>query len=189
MKICRTCKARFEASRPWQTWCSPEHGAEQAKQKLEAVRKKAQIADKKATKSRLRVLDETLSKLRKLAQDAFNAYCRARDDKLPCVCCGKWPKAHEALTGGAWDAGHFRGRGANPELAFNEDNCHKQLKSCNRGDWDRVAYENELIRRIGPERVAILKGPHPPKHYTREDLKAIRAEYLAKAKQLKKENA
>jgi hypothetical protein len=135
-----------------------------------------------------REAQKTLPDLRKEAQKAFNDFIRARDADKPCICCGRWPSGAEALTGGSWDAGHFRGRGANLELSFDEDNCHKQLKGCNRGDWDRVAYEAELVRRIGPERVAILKGPHPMLKLTRDDLRAIRTKYRLKVAQSKREH-
>lgn len=133
-----------------------------------------------------------IKKVKASAQKAFNDWIRARDAHLPCVSCGE--ANPPVLPGGQWDAGHFLSRGAYPELAFNEDNCHKQCKSCNGGSGkfahkNRTVsekYEAELLRRIGPERLAILKGPHPVKKWTRDELIAIRDEYKAKRKELEK---
>ena len=50
-------------------------------------------------------------------------------------------------------------------------------------------YRIELVKRIGTDKVDWLEGPHDPKRYTIEDLKNIKAEYLAKTKELKKEAA
>lgn len=180
MKACIICGQPFE---PKFTSMQIVCGIKCARRVPVVDRKKA-ACDRRETKARLAVMTETLPVLRERAQKEFNLYIRLRDAALPCVCCGGRPKPWESLTGGVWDAGHFRGRGANPELAFDEDNCHKQLKACNRSDWDRVAYENELLTRIGPERLAILKGPHPPKHYTRDDFRALTALYRAKVKAL-----
>jgi Bacteriophage Lambda NinG protein len=186
LKICRTCKTRFESARPFETWCSPACGTEQAVKKLTKWHAKKAAEERRDTRARLAVLVETKPKLLKLAQKAFNDYIRARDAGKPCICCGQFTQGEEALTGGAWDAGHYRSRGACPELAFDERNCHAQLKRCNRRAWDVAGYRAELVRRIGAEAVAELEGHHPPKHYSRDDLRAIRATYQAKTKALQK---
>ena len=142
----------------------------------------------KAEKARDRASKEaqkTLPTLRKEAQDAFNAFVRLRDAGKPCICCGAMPQGLEALTGGAIDSGHYRSRGSCPELAFDEDNAHGQLKSCNRFGWDVASYRAELLRRIGPDRLAALEGPHPPLRLTRDDMRAIRDKYRQKVKEFK----
>jgi Bacteriophage Lambda NinG protein len=45
-------------------------------------------------------------------------------------------------------------------------------------------YRAELIRRIGLHEVERLEGPHETRKWTIEELKAIKAEYRAKAKAL-----
>lgn len=172
-KPCTICGTDFAPARMGQRVCSPK-----CARKVPVIARKKERA---ATRAK-RESQKTLPVLRKEAQAAFNAYIRYRDTDRACICCGGRPVGSEALTGGAWDAGHYRGRGANPELAFDERNCHKQLKSCNRGDWDRQAYRAELVRRIGPEQVADLEGYHPPRKFTRDDLRAIRDQYRAKLK-------
>lgn len=91
-----------------------------------------------------------------------------------------------------WDAGHFLTRGAYPELKFDEDNCHRQLKSCNAGSGKFAAkqktvsesYRIRLIEKIGIERVERLEGPHPPRKWTIEDLQEIRETYKSKLREL-----
>jgi hypothetical protein len=73
------------------------------------------------------------------AQQAFNAYIRARDADLPCISCGETNPPD--LHGGQWDCGHFKTVGANPELRFEERNAHKQCKSCNAGAGKYTAKE------------------------------------------------
>lgn len=45
-------------------------------------------------------------------------------------------------------------------------------------------YRVNLINRIGLERVESLEGPHDPAKYTIDDLKAIKATYKAKLREL-----
>jgi hypothetical protein len=49
-----------------------------------------------------------------------------------------------------------------------------------------AAYEEELLRRIGAERLARLKGPHPVPKLDREELIALKAHYRAKKRELEK---
>lgn len=135
-----------------------------------------------------------LSAFKADAQRAFNAWIRLRDAELGCVSCGETNPP--MLLGGQWDAGHFLSRGAYPELAFEPLNVWRQCKSCNAGSGKfahkartvNQKYEEELLRRIGPEKLAWLKGPHEAKKYTREDYEAIEATYKAKRKELEKEH-
>jgi hypothetical protein len=177
LKTCIICEKAFWPRSTLQTVCGIRCSAKVAPKK-----RKEEAAKTRAQKEALKTLPE----LRKEAQDAFNAYIRARDAGKPCVCCGRYPQGSEALRGGQYDAGHYRSRGSSPELAFNERNCHAQLKSCNRYTWDVAGYRAELIRRIGLQQVEELEGSHPPKKYSREDLREIRETYKRKLKELQK---
>lgn len=119
----------------------------------------------------------------KEAQTAFNAWVRERDAALPCISCGRH---HQ----GKYDAGHYRTVGSNPALRFEPLNCHRQCSPCNTHKSGDIAnYRIELVKRIGADKVDWLEGPHDPKRYTIEDLKNIKADYLAKTKELKREAA
>ncbi|MNJ66726.1 Bacteriophage Lambda NinG protein [compost metagenome] len=124
------------------------------------------------------------------AQVLFNEFIRLRDAGQPCISCDSLPSDHDLITGSRWDAGHYRSVGACPELRFEPLNVHRQCVKCNRNlSGNAVEYRIRLVQRIGADRVAFLEGPHQPRKYTIEDLKAIKAEYRAKIKQLKEQAA
>jgi len=127
------------------------------------------------------------SKLMVSTQAAFNAFIRARDEKKGCVSCGTMKAVSGGYTGaGGWDAGHYRSRGATPELRLNEDNCFRQCVKCNRDmSGNVVNMRIEILKRIGQERLDFIEGPHNPNKYTPDDLKDIRQIYKIKLKQLK----
>lgn len=161
---------------------------EYAARKISAQEKEKR-AEHRVAKERIKTRREWMVE----AQASFNAYIRARDESqgLPCICCGEYGDGLHG-RGGEWDAGHFLSRGAYPELRFVEINCHRQLKSCNAGSSKyakkgrtvREGYRERLIQRIGLDKVEWLEGPHELPKYTIDELKAIKAEYKAKLKEL-----
>ncbi len=171
---CRICSKAFVRMNSMQIVCGLG-----CARKIPVVARQEEKAKTRAAKEALK----TMPTLRYEAQRAFNEFIRARDAGKPCICCGKFPQS-DALTGGEWDAGHYRSRGAAIELAFDERNCHAQLKRCNRRAWDVASYRRNLIERIGLAEVESLEGHHEPKKYTRDDMRAIRDTYRAKAKAL-----
>ena len=66
----------------------------------------------------------------------------------------------------------------------------KQCAPCNTHlSGNAVLFRQALVREIGLDRVEWLDGPHPAKKYTADELRAIKAEYTAKARELKREAA
>ena len=179
-KRCKVCKDEFTPARPMQRVC----GMLCAKIEAERVtlKKSARLErdQKKETRARLESM-KGLPELLAEAQKAFNAYIRLRDHKKPCICCGNLPQSAH-LTGGDWDAGHYRSVGAAGHIRFNEDNVHRQLKKCNRRAFDVSAYRANLIARIGLERVEALEQNNTPHKWSREEVRAIRDKYKALAK-------
>lgn len=187
---CRGCGNLFQPVRPLQTVCNWNCA-------IQLLTKKKQIKAKQAEKIARRQNREAKVKLKtksdwlKEAQIEFNKYCRLRDKDLPCICCDRSPDTTDWM-GGIWDAGHYLSRGAFPELRFNEDNCHKQLKSCNGGSGKYAkkgrtvndGYRTNLITKIGLERVAALEGKHPPLKLSIDEIKGIKALYKQKCKEL-----
>lgn len=175
----RTCRAPFVPAKPFQTWCSPDCAIVIARAKQDKQRMAIEQRERreiKAAKERVKPRSEHL----KEAQAAFNAWIRERDSLLPCISCGRH---HQ----GKYDAGHYRTVGSNPALRFEPLNCHKQCVPCNQHkSGDIVNYRINLVQRIGAEAVAWLEGPHEPKKYSIEDLKAIKAKYRALVREMKK---
>ena len=173
----------------------PINSMHQVHFKWSCIQKKL-AKDKRAERENLKARKEaikTRNELKSEAQDAFNDYIRERDKNQPCISCGA---TNPPMTsGGQWDAGHFKSRGAYPELAFDEDNCHRQCKSCNGGSGkfahkERTTsekYEANLIERIGLARVEALKAPRPLPKLTGDDYREKRATYRAKLKELLKD--
>ncbi len=186
---CKICREWFHPKYENIEWCSPEHGAELG---IKRQRKKYEKAQAKLRKERQQKEKESRDKLkiRKLAvkplkyftqqaQNAFNAYIRERDKGQPCISCGR-------NTGAKMNAGHYRTVGANPELRFNEDNCHIQCEHCNSYRSGNIEqYTPNLIAKIGQERFDILMGFHELPKWKREDYERIRDYYRKKLKELK----
>ena len=118
-------------------------------------------------------------------QVVFNRFVRTRDEVLGCISCGSRPNDSDLVKGSRWDAGHYRSVGANPELRFNEDNCHKQCVKCNRELSGNVTnYRINLIKRIGVERLEILEGHHKPLKLSIDEIKQQLQHYKNKIKEL-----
>lgn len=174
---CSNCGDKFKQARMGQQVCSSPCASSFARRLREQQ-------ERKQTRERKQAL-KTASDWKKEVQVVFNAFIRARDAAEPCICCGRTSEK-QYLTGTNWDCGHYRSTGSAPHLRFNEDNAHRQLTICNRhGAGRAVDYRIGLIARIGQARVEALEADNAPRHYTIDDLKALKAEYTAKLKKLK----
>lgn len=166
---CSYCREHFQPFRMGQKACSVECACQVAREKREKEERKADKVKRDKLKSRSDWLKE--------AQTAFNRYIRLRDDKQPCISCGRH---HE----GQFHAGHYLSTGARPELRFDEANVHKQCQPCNTHlSGNLVLYRKALIAKIGLAEVERLESDHEPKKYSIEELKAIKAEYTRKARE------
>ena len=174
---CKVCTEPFIPRQPMQKVC----GIECARVEAVRVREKAErIADRTA-----RLTLKTRRDWLKEAQAAFNGFIRSRDAGMACICCDK-PLEGPAV-GGGFDAGHYRSTGSAPHLRFDEQNCHGQTKQCNRwGAGRAVDYRIGLIQRIGLEAVERIEADQTPRKWSIDELKAIKAEYSRKAKELKR---
>ena len=180
-KRCPSCRVMFTPARDSQAVCGEiecaiaygqsEKGRATTRKALADVERREIKVRKEKLKSRADHLKDT--------QIAFNAWVRERDAELPCISCGRH---HQ----GKYDAGHYRTVGSNPALRFEPLNCHRQCSPCNTQlSGNIVNYRIALVKRIGAEQVDWLEGPHEPKKYTVEELKAMAADYRAKTRELK----
>ena len=171
-KVCKVCRASFTPTKPMQKVCDWGCAVELA------IRDRVK-ADKREIKKALEKL-KSRSDWAREAQAAVNQFIRLRDADLPCISC---QRHHQ----GQYHAGHFLSVGARPELRFVESNIHKQCSACNNYlAGNVVLYRKWLIEKIGTVGVEWLEGNHPTRKYTIDDLKAIKTEYAAKVRELKR---
>ena len=183
-RTCRVCKTVFQPAKIMQTVCSPDCAIKQAKASRAKAERIAGIEDRKTVKAKLEKL-KTARDWTKEAQIAFNKAIRARDEGKACISCGSAWRSGD--VGGSFDCGHYRSVGSAPHLRFDERNAHGQCKKCNRyGAGMASDYRIGLIRRIGNSEVEAIEADQEPRKYTIEELKAIKAHYVAKLKELRK---
>jgi hypothetical protein len=171
-----TCRAPFAPRSMTHKCCSPACA-------------ERHVAAEKARRDR-KDRQEGLAKLKRRAdhledaQKAFNAWVRARDAALPCICCGKSDVSNTG-AGGGWDAGHYLSRGSHPHLRFDERNVFRQRKGCNRpGGTSAAAFRLGVIARIGLAAVEALESDQESRKWSIEQLIEIKNEYRARLKAL-----
>lgn len=185
LKKCKICREPFMPRNMGHVACKPDcaqiHGAMvAAKQKAKAQRQER--AQDKVKREGMK----TYPQLIREAQAAFNLVVRLRDQLAgyACISSGRpldW-------NGNAVDAGHWRSTGSAPNLRFNFDNCHAQSKHDNQYKaGNAVDYRIGLIGRIGLARVEALEADNMPRKWTHDELRAMKAEFQAMARELKKE--
>jgi hypothetical protein len=184
---CTGCKCRFPADQlitlpagKFHTYtCAAEYGKAKADNiRDKAIKAKAKKEKSKHAKAKKELTDNDRSFQLKKTQSIFNKFIRDRDSKYPCISCNRFHS-------GQYHAGHYRTVGANPELRFDERNCHKQCSACNNHlSGNIVNYRISLINKMGVDFVEGLESHHPPKRYTLEDLKELQALYKRKTKEL-----
>lgn len=180
-KTCKSCRQKFTPTRPMQSACSTACAIAIAERKREKQAQQMAAEKRRETRQQLESM-KGIPELIREADKAFCAFIRARDAGKPCICCGRSSSGWS--RGGDWDAGHYRSRGAASHLRYHEDNCHSQLKQCNRRAFDVASYRRNLIGRIGLERVETLENDNAPHKWTRDELIAIRRHYIAKRKEI-----
>lgn len=180
---CKVCGCYFvKTFSSTQKVCSPACALTLSKEQARKAREKKDKQDRIETrkrmaerKARLKTRADWFNELQKWV----NKFIRLRDKDEPCISCGRY---HQ----GQWHAGHYRSRGACPELRFNEDNIHKQCSACNNyKSGNAIEYRIRLVNKIGLERVEFLeRNDHPPLKWSVDEIKAQIEIYKAKCKEL-----
>lgn len=177
MTRCAICRAPYERRYLSQKTCGDPIC--RAEQKRQDERKKAERAELRARKEKLKSRTELADE----AQTEFNALRRFEDLQAGygCISCG----THNAVQ---WHAGHYRTVKAAKQLRFNRDNVHLQCSQCNGHDSGNVVeYRINLVKRIGVDRVEALECNNEIKRYTAEELRQIKADSRAKLRELKQQ--
>ena len=188
-KTCKNpdCRVSFVPQRLGQAVCNYTCGLAIKDVNQEKALKSLALVERREIKVRKEKLKSRSDHMRE-AQQAFNAYIRARDRSAgrACISSGRpldW-------SGNQTDAGHYRSVGSAPHLRFDERNCHAQSKQDNRFlSGNAVDYRIGLIARIGQEAVDALESDQSVRKYTVDEIKAIKATYRAKTRELKKGQA
>lgn len=174
-KTCKQCKVKFTTLNPLQQVCGLSCAVTYTLALKEKNNLSQALKSRKETKAKLEKL-KTRSDYIKQAQIVFNTFIRNRDGNSSCISCGV--EFGASVVGGAFDCGHYLSRGAKPHHRFNEHNAHAQCKKCNRYLSGNVAnYRIGIIKKIGLHAVEKLEEDNEPKHWTIDDLKAIRDKY------------
>ncbi len=164
-KKCKVCKHRFQIIRSTQAVCCYQCAIELARINADKKEKKQHREAKKKLK------DNDRSFQLKKTQTIFNKFIRIRDEKEPCISCGRHHK-------GQYHAGHYKSVGSSPELRFEPLNNNKQCSACNNYLSGNLSlYRVNLIAKIGIDKVEWLEGPHEPKRYTIPELKELQVKF------------
>lgn len=179
-KTCAQCGTQFRPFSSTSRVCSPVCASKwvRAEKKAKNSQERAQFKERKEKLKRI-------PDLIKEAQTVFNKWVRTRDEKEPCISCGAPPPDMSGLHAGR-DAGHYRSTGSAAHLRFHEDNCHAQCVKCNQ--WkagNAVDYRLGLVAKIGAVRVEALEASNEPHKWQRDELIAIKADFVQRLKHLK----
>ena len=183
MRKCKQCKQvelppaeKCESILEKKGYCSVDCLAEHTKAKRIAAQAKKERESMRQAKERVKTRQEWIRE----AQRWFNKWIRLRDDKEPCISCGRH---HQ----GQYHAGHYRTTGAAGQLRFNENNCHKQCAPCNNHlSGNLTEYRPALIKKIGLPMVETLEQDNKPHTWTIEELKEIKSKYKTLCAELSK---
>lgn len=176
---CPHCKRKLEPGQRIHPECiAPWAEAQEAKaQRTREKQARMQARVEKAKLRQAREKAKTNGQRKKEAQEALNRWVvHVRDKDLPCISCGRH---HQ----GQYHGGHYRSRGSAPHLALDPRNVHKQCSPCNLHlHGNLIEYRKGLIERHGLEFVEALEADQEPRHYSPQDLEAIKTTYRQKLK-------
>ena len=146
------------------------------------LKKEKEINEWKAEKAVLRHDLKTMKEFEYDARKSFQKWVRMRDKDMPCISCGIEQTE-------LWDGGHYKKAEMYTGVIFDENNCHKQCRKCNRFlGGNELNFREGLIQRYSLEYVESieLKANELRKHkFTREELVDIKLKYNILLKELK----
>lgn len=130
-----------------------------------------------AFRSDLRHKLKTLGQFEAEAKKVFQRWVRLRDESSGCVSC---PTTEIEL----FDGGHYKKAEIYSGVIFDERNCHKQCRKCNRFlGGNELMFREGLIKRYGLDfvnQLEIYANLTRNNKYTREELIEIKRYYAEK---------
>ena len=176
LKKCKVCYQKFVLERFNQQTCDYKCAIELAKNK----QKEKIDKEWKVKKAVLRDNLKTLGQYEAEAKKSFQKWVRMRDDKQPCISCG-------VQETDLFDGGHYFKAELFSGLIFDERNCHKQCRKCNRFlNGNELQYRSGLISRYGIEFVDKLEAESNAKRvykFTKDELIVKKMQYDIKIKE------
>ncbi len=170
--ICKQCGEDYIRERAFTVCCSVSCALKYASKRNKSETKKKRTLALKEYKS------SDKSHLMKIAQREVNKYIRTRDKHEPCISCQMPP-------GFRIEAGHYRSSGNNGAIRFHTLNIHAQDHKCNcHMSANLVPYRENLIKKIGLEKVEWLESQTQPRKYTVEYLQKLIRVFRKKIKKI-----
>lgn len=177
-KKCKVCLNKFTPTQFAQIVCNYKCAIEHSKNLKKIKEQKEWKAEKSVLKDKLK----TLGQFEAEAKTSFQKWVRMRDRDMPCISCG-------VKDTDLFDGGHYFKAELFSGLIFDERNCHKQCRKCNRFlNGNELQYRSGLIKRYGIDFVTNLESISDSKRvykYSREELIAKKLQYDLKIKELK----
>jgi len=178
LKKCKVCSQKFVLERFNQQTCDYKCAIQLAKNKQKEKEQKEWKAEKAILKDKLK----TLGQYEAEAKKSFQKWIRMRDDKQPCISCG-------IKQTDLWDGGHYKKAEIYSGVIFDENNCHKQCRKCNRFlNGNELNYRQGLIQRYGIDYAdQIEQKANETRNYkfSKEELIAKKLKYDILIKQIK----
>jgi len=176
LKKCKVCSQKFVLERFNQQTCDYKCAIQLSKDK----QKEKNDKEWKVKKAILRDNLKTLGQYEADAKKSFQKWVRMRDDKQPCISCG-------VKETDLFDGGHYFKAELFSGLIFDERNCHKQCRKCNRFlNGNELQYRQGLISRYGIEFVDQLESESNEKRnykFSKCELIAKKMQYDIKIKE------
>lgn len=177
MAKCKFCKKPATNKFGLNYFCDTECAYKQARANQDKKAIKDIAEQRKRDRMRLTKL-KTRSQWLSEAQAVFNKFIRLRDAKKNCISCG-------GKLGEKYDAGHYKSRGAHPELRFEELNTHAQCVRCNQHlSGNLINYRKGLLVRIGEEKLNWIEGSHNPLKLSVDEIQELIKVYKIRCKEL-----
>lgn len=174
---CKFCKQPATQRFGLNYFCNPDCAYNHARAIQAKKASKDASEQRKRDRERLKQL-KTRSQWLAEAQAAFNKFIRMRDAQKNCISCG-------GKLGEKYDAGHYKSRGAHPELRFEELNTHAQCVRCNQHlSGNLINYRKGLLIRIGEKKIEWLEGNHEPLKLTIPEIQELIKTYKQRCKEL-----
>jgi hypothetical protein len=169
-KKCKVCQELFTPIQFAQTACGYKCAIIHSKN----LKLQKELKDWKVEKAILKDKLKTLGQYEAEAKKSFQKWIRMRDDKQPCISCG-------IEQTDLWDGGHYKKAEIYSGVIFDENNCHKQCRKCNRFlNGNELNYRQGLIQRYGidfADQIEQKANETRNQKFTKEELIAKKLKY------------